>query len=101
MAVNLRSVIYLRTVASPGTHREQIGPMAESPNRPTSGARYVFRCASSKSESLLRYFLLASGKTVTTLDSGPSCSCTCNAARKLQPEEIPTPKPRPEASFCA
>jgi hypothetical protein len=30
MAVNLRSVIYLRTVASPCSHRQQIGPMAES-----------------------------------------------------------------------
>lgn len=41
MAVNLRSVIYLLTVASPGSHREQIGPMAESPYRLTSGATYV------------------------------------------------------------
>ena len=31
--------IYLRAVAFPGSHREQTGPMAESPNRPTSGAR--------------------------------------------------------------
>ena len=30
MAVNLWSVIYLRTVALPCSHREQIGPMAES-----------------------------------------------------------------------
>ncbi len=43
--------------------------------------------------SVLRYFLLSSGKTVTTTARSPYSFCTFSAPRKLAPEEMPTPIP--------
>jgi len=65
------------------------------------GSEEVGLCRFVGSKSVLKYFLLSSGKTVTTAASGPSSSWSCGAPRKFAPEEIPTPSPRSVASLIA
>ena len=66
---------------------------ARSPRSSTCVLRKPSFTGSSRRRSVLRYFLLSSAKTVTTTASPPSASCAIRAARKLAPEEIPTPMP--------
>ena len=49
---------------------------------------------------VLRYFLLSSGKTVTTTAFLSKLFWTFTAPKKLAPEEIPTPRPSAAASFA-
>src|ERR1035437_3694697 len=75
--------------------RPQAAPTRGRADRPfssTRGARYSSRIGSSFIRSVLKYFLLSSGNTVTTTTASPNISCTLTAARKLHPDEIPDRK---------
>src|SRR5208283_4131946 len=100
LGIQQNRVLEVGVAASP-PQNAQTRRMLINPESLTSGAKYSFRTGSSLVRSVLKYFLLSSGKTVTTTASGPSCSCTIRAARRLQPEEMPTASPSVEASFCA
>src|SRR5437868_3251572 len=82
----------------PGLHMEQTRGSADRPFSSILGVRYWSRTGSCFIRSVLKYFLFESGNTVTTTAS-PIASCTFTAARKLHPDEIPTPRPSVDASF--
>jgi hypothetical protein len=65
-----------------------------------SGASCSSLIGSSRIRSVLRYFLLSSGKTVTTADSSPSLFWIIRAPKKFAPDEMPIPNPDSAASFC-
>ena len=75
-------------------HVTQTRRNARSPRSSMPGLRYPSRTGSSRKRSVLRYFLLSSGKTVTTIASPPE-----RVLRHERAEEVRaatrSPRPRP------
>src|SRR5690554_1153353 len=69
------------------------------PVNSVSGLRYSSRTFSSRTRSVLRYFLLLSQSNVTTTACSPNSSFNLIAPMMLAPEEMPTARPSCRDNF--